>query len=428
MRVAHVLRKYNPAEWGGTETALQRAFEALTPQGVESIVYAPRCESNGAHDPFQATGCTVRRFRACVPIWGVPRSEKAQMIAVGGNLLSFDLLPMLLRDRELNLIHSHALGRLGGIALTAAKRRRVPFVVTIHGGVLAIPNALRESFENGRSTGIEWGRLFGAFLNSRRVLTDADAILTCNEEEAELLREKYPGKRIAIQPHGVPLRIFEADRRSAALNAWPLLNGREVLLIPGRIDPVKNQAWVLEQSGHIAATHPRALIVIAGPCTDKEYGLRVDQLATRRNLAGHVLLTGALPPGDPRLIGLFQLANAVVLPSISETFGLIVLEAWAACAPVIASRTPGASALVRHRENGWLFDLKSPGAFREAVDSALRRPDLAHVLATRGRELVAREYDSYVLATRLKDLYQELIERKQTANRPARFAEELVHQ
>ena len=42
MRVVHVLRKYNPAEWGGTETALQRLFSGFRPNGIIPIVYCPR--------------------------------------------------------------------------------------------------------------------------------------------------------------------------------------------------------------------------------------------------------------------------------------------------------------------------------------------------------------------------------------------------
>ena len=55
-----------------------------------------------------------------------------------------------------------------------------------------------------------------ATAESRRLLTDADAIITCNENEARLLREKYPGKRIVVQPHGVPLAIYQEDRREEA--------------------------------------------------------------------------------------------------------------------------------------------------------------------------------------------------------------------
>jgi hypothetical protein len=81
VRVAHVLRKYNPAEWGGTETAIQRLCEGLLQQGVHSIVYSPEidCKSH-VEDPLRSVGCQVERFKAFVPIWGISKNEKRQLV------------------------------------------------------------------------------------------------------------------------------------------------------------------------------------------------------------------------------------------------------------------------------------------------------------------------------------------------------------
>src|SRR5437660_900078 len=126
MRTVHLLRKYNPAEWGGTETAIQRLFEGLRRQGVASIVFCPRVKSNGSTaDPLQDAGCQVERFTAFVPIWGISAQEKRQLISVGGNLMSFDLLPALWRQKDVSIVHVHALGRIGAMGRTFARRRQV---------------------------------------------------------------------------------------------------------------------------------------------------------------------------------------------------------------------------------------------------------------------------------------------------------------
>jgi starch synthase len=96
MRVAHLLRKYDVMEWGGTETAMQGLAAGLAAQGVESIVYAPKpARSPIAPDPLAAIGCHVRRFRAWVPVWGISAERKRQLVAVGGNVISFDLFGAL---------------------------------------------------------------------------------------------------------------------------------------------------------------------------------------------------------------------------------------------------------------------------------------------------------------------------------------------
>ena len=419
MTVVHVLRKYNPAEWGGTESALQRLFDGLQPIGISNLVYCPRGPTSCSRDPLAETGCTIKRFRACVPVWGLSREQKNQMISVGGNLMSFDLPAALWRESDASLIHTHALGRLGGIALSVAKRRRLPCVVTIHGGVLDIPDQLKQSFEQPIG-GFEWGKLFGLLLQSRRVLADADAVITCNHREADRVQEKFPGKRVQVQPHGVPIVVFSKDCRKHADEAYPRVAGKRVLLSVGRIDPVKNQLWLIETMPAIAERHPDVVLVLAGACTDQQYGALIERRIRELGLKDKTLLTGGLAPDDPRLIGLMQRSAAVVLPSISETFGLVILEAWAARTAVISSRTSGASALIKPGENGWLFELESPESFLRAVDELLADQTKRDRFAKTGHELARTQYDTKVIAGKVRDLYSEVIEEKNAIRHSAR--------
>jgi alpha-maltose-1-phosphate synthase len=429
MRIAHLLRKYNPAEWGGTESVIQQLFEGLRRQSVDSIVYCPRLETNGSatnghhgpngkngvnghsvRDPLAEAGCLVRRFNACVPVWGLSDEQRRQVISVGGNLMSFDLLRSLWTTPRLSIIHSHALGRVGGIGLTVARWRKIPFVVTVHGGVYDLPAELKRAFTANVERGIEWGKAFGALLRARRVLEDADAIITCNPREAALIRERHPDRRVMVQPHGVRAEVYATDHREAARQAFPQVQGREVLLSLGRIDAVKNQGWVVEQMPALIQRHPRALLVLAGACTDEVYGRNLDKRIDELGLRNHVLLTGKLPPADPRLVGLMQLARVALLQSVSETFGLVILEAWAANTPAVSSRTSGASALIEHGKTGWLFDLARPEGFHDAIDTVFANADAVQQVTLTSHRRVKAEYDAQVLAARIKDLYASLKE------------------
>ena len=145
MRVAHLLRKYDPAEWGGTETAIARLTAGFAGRGVESVVFAPRLPpAVTAADPLAAAGCVVRRFRAFVAVWGISAERKRQMVAVGGNLMSFDLFRSLWREPRLAVIHAHVLGRLGAIGRTVARSRGLPFVLSVHGGAYDLPATVRQ--------------------------------------------------------------------------------------------------------------------------------------------------------------------------------------------------------------------------------------------------------------------------------------------
>jgi alpha-maltose-1-phosphate synthase len=412
MRVAHILRKYNPAEWGGTETAVKHLLDGLKDEGVGGTVYCPKLDAPARHDPLQEAGHEIKRYHAFIPVFNLEPEQKQQMVAVGGNLMSLDLFARLIAERELSVVHTHALNRIGGIGLTVARLRRVPFVVTIHGGVLDLPRVVQQTLSAPLEGGYEWGKIFGAVFRSREVLKQADAIMTCNPREAALQKEKFPNKRIIVQPHGVPVAKHQQDYRAAALDAFPTLGQRKILLIVGRVDPVKNQGFVMIQMPRILEKHPDTVLVFAGACTDELYGKALRKEVRRLGIEQRVLFTGGLPPGDPRLLGLLQSAACVIVPSLSETFGLIIIEAWAARAPVLTSRTSGALSLVKEGENGNLFSVENVDEFHHGLDAILARPDHARRLAENGHKLVAEEYDTRVLSRRIKSLYHDLVREK----------------
>lgn len=419
MRVAHLLRKYDPAEWGGTETAVLRLLSGLREHGVAASVHAPRLTGEPADDPFARAGFPVNRFKAVVPVWGLSAAERRQMIAVGGNLVSFELLGTLWREAGLGVVHSHALGRLGGIGLTVARRRKLPFVVTIHGGCYDLPEPVHRDLNAPRTTGLEWGKVVGWAVRSRRMLDEADAILTCNPREAEQIRERHPRQRVHVQPHGIDAARYTPDHRAAARAAFPWLDGAQVLLVLGRIDTVKNPGWVVERMPELLKREPHALLVLAGACTEQSYGERLRQRVRDLGLAERVRFTGGLPAADPRLIGLMQCARAMVLPSVSETFGLVILEAWAAGTPILASRTSGATALIQSGVNGALFDLARPLAFVEAALTALHDDAWRRAVRAAGRRKVEAEFDTAVVAAQVKQVYDELIAERHALRHPA---------
>jgi starch synthase len=110
---------------------------------------------------------------------------------------------------------------------------------------------------------------------------------------------------------------------------------------------------------------------------------------------------------------LLQQATVLLLPSLSETFGLVLLEAWAAGTMVMASRTSGASALIEHGHNGWLFDLKNPATFHQFLDRTLNDPKRTREMTAHGTEKACDFYSVEATARRMKELYGQLIEEKQ---------------
>ena len=419
MHAAHILRKYHPKEWGGTETAVLRLLNGLNNHEVSSSVFCPEINDTFKNDPISEAADKVQRFSYFLPVLGLSKAQREQLIAWGGNLMSFDLMKQLFMEPELDVIHTHALNRLAGVSMLVAKLRKLPLVATIHGGVLDLPTQVANQLAAPLKGGFEWGKALGLLVRSRYVLQKADAVLTCNPKEAELLRAKYPQQRIIVQPHSVPAADYAEDHRANALNAFPSIKNRDVILSVARIDPTKNQSWLVEQLPAIVARHPNALLVLAGPVTEFAYGDTLLKSIQAYGLQNHVLLTGGLEPGSRELIGLMQTAKAMLLPSTSETFGLVILEAWAAGTPILSSNTSGALSLINHGENGWLFNLSDPAGFHECLDEALRNEQLRQNMTAAASELVLSTYDVSAMGKQVRDLYAELIDLKRQRNAPS---------
>ncbi|MCA9603127.1 MAG: glycosyltransferase family 4 protein, partial [Myxococcales bacterium] len=235
----------------------------------------------------------------------------------------------------------------------------------------------------------------------------ADAVITCNPREAELLTRKLPARRVVRMPHGIPTEQFSVDQRASVFDAWPALRDRNLVLCVGRIDAVKNQRFLVERYAALRASLPNTVLVLAGGETDAAYARSLHELVRKEGL-DDVVFTGGLAPRDPRLIGLYQAASVFVLPSLTETFGIVVLEAWAAKTPVLTTATSGTRQLVEHGANGFFFDLEDPASFDAPLRQLLTDRNLAHRVAERGERLVREQYDTTQVAGRFKALYEEI--------------------
>jgi hypothetical protein len=134
-RVAHVLRKFDPTEWGGTETHVAEVTRRMLPLGFQGEVYAPSGPegSSGLHPSVP-----LHRYAAFCPFVGPPERRRA-LLASSGNIVSLSLPLRLAADRGIALAHLHTGNRVGGAVRTAMRLTGRPYVISIHGPLLAQP-------------------------------------------------------------------------------------------------------------------------------------------------------------------------------------------------------------------------------------------------------------------------------------------------
>jgi len=405
--IVHVPRRFVAEEWGGTETVIleisrQQQRAGWTPLIMTSLALARhRAETIG--------GVPVKRYPYCYPFFGLSPEDRHAMDKKGGNLLSWSFFVALLREPNVRLFHAHALKRLGGEVRTAARLRRKPFVVSLHGGVFDVPSAELGTMLKPIANKTEWGRPFGALFGSRRVLDDADYVICVGQSELDKARRELSHDRLAYLPNGVDCAKFATADGPAFRARHRLPADAFVVLNISRIDAQKNQLLLLEAFARFHARHPQAVLVLMGPETQPDYAARLRAFIEASPCASRVRLLPGVRNDDPGLVQAFHACDVFVLPSMHEPFGIVVLEAWSSGRPVIASRVGGLQALLRDDETGLFFDPTAPSAASDLaaqLDRLAREPALRRRLAQAGQQEALGRYDWAQIGQQLEQIYR----------------------
>jgi glycosyltransferase involved in cell wall biosynthesis len=368
-QIIHVPRRFVAHEWGGTETVIaeiarQQQAAGYAPKIVTSMALAKTKRE-------EIAGIPVERHRYCYPFFGLTAADRAALDKKGGNLLSLPLLASLMGQRNVRLFHAHSLKRLGATVATAARWQGKPFVVSLHGGVFDVPGAELETMQRPVEGKFEWGRAFGALLGSRRLLDDADMIICVGQSELDAAKSQ---------------------------DAFVVLN-------VSRIDAQKNQLVLVEAFSALSRQVSAARLVLIGPETQPDYARKLRERIGELRLTDRVHFLPGLKNDDPALVDAFHASDVFVLPSMHEPFGIVVLEAWSAGKPVVASPVGGLKTLIRSEETGLFFEGRDE--LFQCLDHLRQSPARRAVLGEAGQNEARLHYDWSRINQRLEGLYDE---------------------
>jgi D-inositol-3-phosphate glycosyltransferase len=356
-------------ENGGMNLSIRRLCEGLAERGVPSDVFVRRDDATAPAEELICSGSRLVRLDAGPPR-PLPKDE------VLGHLPQFTTALLAHAEseaREYRLVHSHY-WLSGWVARRAVQRWGVPWVHSFH-------TLARTKLEAG--------------LPGDPVRAEVEAVLAqkadrlvagSTEEERDLVR-LYGGDadRICVVPLGVDMEEFAA-RPTFNIRARVGLRGKRVVLYVGRLERLKGADTLIEA---LAELHRRpgyedVHTVLVG--ADSGDGLkqaehprgergRLEDLATSLGVADRLTFLGAIPHAE--LADLYALADVCAVPSRTESFGLVALEAQASGTPVIAAGVGGLLDIVEDGVTGYLVHGRSPRDFADRLarildDGALR--------------------------------------------------------
>ena len=244
-------------------------------------------------------------------------------------------------------------------------------------------------------------------LTEQGIIACADLMLASTADERVQLASLYDAEpdRIEIVPPGVDHSVFEPGDAAGARRRLGLA-GRRVLLFVGRIQPLKGVDLAVRT---LAALDDPAvtLLVVGGPsgpdgATELE---RVRALAWDLGVSEHVRFVPPQP--HAALADYYRAADVCLVPSRSESFGLVALEAAATGTPVVAASVGGLRSLVDHLETGFLVEGRAATDFAAPVALLLGDNALAEEMGMTAAAR-SRRYSWSITAARLRRLYGDL--------------------
>jgi glycosyltransferase involved in cell wall biosynthesis len=389
MRLLHVIPTYLPA-WrhGGPAVSVHGLCKALAERGHQVTVFTTDVHGASTLDvpraaPVAMDGVSVWYFPVAWPLRRLYRSPA----------LRAALASQLERDRKFDVVHLHSVFLWPtAAAARAAERAGVPYLVAPRG--MLVEELLRR---RGRLRKRLWLRLV-----ERRTLARAAGLhATSALEAAEARRLRLPLPPIHLVANGVEDQDWD-PRREAELGpaVRAALARRPLLLFLGRLSWKKG----LDRLVAALADVPGAVLAIAG--NDEEgYRARLERQAAAAGVAGRIVHLGPVHGADKA--ALLHGADLLVLPSYSENFGNVVLEAMAAGLPVVVTPEVGLAAVVREHGAGMVAE-GDPPRLAAALRCLLAGEEVRRAMGRRGAAAAAR-FGWPSLAARMEEVYAEVL-------------------
>jgi glycogen synthase len=328
---------------------------------------APHLQRLGDHARVIRLGLPVRRFR--------------QLYAPQAAVLA----PILAARADVVHVHLGEDLAVLPVGAAAARLHRLPLVLTVHTSLrhtLAVSD-LRSAILKTLGGPIErWGE------------HSADAVLAITPRLFRLLvSDGVEADRVHLIPPGVNPSLFEGPFEDPFSGV-----GRPRVLFVGRLAPQKGVRVLVAAAGLLEDESAQVLLVGDGPERPA-----LEREAERLGVGGRLHFVGFL--AHDRLPAVMSHADLLVLPSLYEELGTVLLEAMQAGLPIVASKTGGIPDVIEDGVNGMLVPPGDPEAIALAIDRLLANRDLARRLSE-GAQEGGKDYDWEVLAGRILRVYR----------------------
>ena len=383
---------------GGMNIYVVESAERMAAMGVSVDIFTRRHSPDLPDIVELSPGVRVRHLNI-----GANSATKEELPALIPNLS--DAFSAVLEGEKYDVIHSHY-WISGKVAMPVAKKFGIPLAHTMHTMARVKNMNLAEGERPEPMIRVQ---------GETQVVAAADALIANTDAEAASLVSLYEAcpDNVSVVSPGVDLYTFTAGSgRKAAREAIGLPQDAHILAFVGRIQPHKGPEVLIravaEMLNHSPHLRPKLITIIMGGASGSGLGEveRLKDLVSWLNISDVVRFENPVPRAQ--IPEWYRAADLVCVPSYSESFGLVALEAQACGTPVVATAVGGLRTAVADGISGVLVDGHDPRAWSSVLARLIQEPQ-RRVLLSMGAIEHASHFGWDATARGTLDIYDRII-------------------
>lgn len=391
LNIVSFLPVYKPAwRYGGPVRSVSKLNEGLVAEGHRVTVVTTNADLKAGLPVSTGVATWVEGVKVhyCAMTPFMPYIESLQLRRMVHHVVT-----------AADVVHLNPMWQPLGLSVShAATKHKVPYIYSLRGGVNEWSWARRKLKH----------RIYWRLFESKQLANAAALHVTCEAERDEALTLGVGNdQEFVTVPNCIDTAEYVRDTnlRAEFRERLGLTNEKRIMLFLGRLHPKKGIDITIKASAEILRDSPDWLFVIAGPASDS-YRLDLERLVCALGLGAQIRFID-LVDGDTRM-GALSATDLFILTSHNENFGMSVIEAMAASAPVVISKNVGISREISRSNAGRVVDLDIAEiriAVRELYENEVWRKELGE----RGCQFTAAHFDTRVVAKQMALAYRSLL-------------------